>query len=286
MGGGVVLHKVIGMSGKLTGFIVADLRARLGRETPTLTLPALAAHYGTSLTPARRAVALLVAEGVLRRGDGGRLEVARRPRAGATPAPPADTEQALTREVIAAGLRGDGPLREEVTAARLGVGRTVLRQLLHRLAGLGLVEHLPRRGWRPRPIDPAALDEYLHVRALLEAEALRLAWPRLDSTALRGMIEGNEEGRLDNRLHAYIIGQAGNRYLDDFFARHGAYYSAILDHAAPEAGVVEAMAGQHRAILRAMLAGERERAEALLIDHIRGQAPVVRGLITPGRGGP
>jgi len=269
------------MAGKLTEFIADDLRARLGRgEAVTLTLPALATHYASSLTPARLAVALLVEEGVLRRGDGGRLEVARRPRRRTAPTPPADVERLLTREVIAAGLRGDGsPLREEAAAARLGVGRTVLRQLLHRLAGLGLVEHLPRRGWRPRPFDAADLEAYLHVREVLEREALRLAWPRLEPAALRGMIEGNEEGRLDNRLHGYILGLAANRYLPEFFEREGAYYAALFDHAAPAAGVVEAMAGQHRAILRAMLAGEQGRAEALLAAHIRGQGPIVRGLI-------
>jgi len=54
----------------LTDRIAADLRAHAVAGLPLpapLTLAGLAAHYGVSLTPIRRAAAALVEEGVLRR---------------------------------------------------------------------------------------------------------------------------------------------------------------------------------------------------------------------------
>src|SRR5579859_709819 len=150
------------MAETITDFIRRDLRARLQSKTDLpedLTLTALSERYRVSLTPVRLAVRDLVAEQVLVKRPNGRLAINphpdRRPgsaRAVEPPTPPpdlGDLESTFTTEVIRMSLRGDTAyLREETTAERLGVGRAVLRQLLNRLQGKGLIEHLPRRGWR------------------------------------------------------------------------------------------------------------------------------------------
>lgn len=281
-------------------YIERDLRARLGAgggPPEALTLHALSAHYGVSPTPVRHALKALIDQRVLRRRDNGRVEVdpssiARRPSnaeatAPARPRDAADVEAELTAEVIALGLRGEPvQLREEETAARYGVGRTVLRQVLGRLAGRGLIDHLPRRGWRVRTFDEADLTAYLRVREALEVEALDLARPHLDAREMRAMLLGNRRrpgggpDRLDNSLHRYLVEKSGNRYLREFFDGPGAYYTALFDYAAPEARVVAAMARQHRLILRAMIAGDWRRARRALTAHIRAQLPIVRAVMT------
>ena len=285
------------MSETITDYIKQDIKSRLragGGLPDKLTLTALSAHYNVSLTPVRLAVQELVDEDVLRKQRNGRMEV--NPDAldvvrSAVDAPPpsrpgdtTDAEAALATEIIQLSLRGGAEgeyLREEATAERLGVGRTVLRQLLNRLAGQGLIEHLPRRGWRVRPFDAAEMNSYLQVRESLELKALELARPRLEPADLERMLHGNEPGtaRLDNDLHRYLIDKAGNRFIREFFERHGRYYSTLFDYAAPEANVVKTMARQHRTILRALLARDWRAARKALVQHIRAQRPIVRRLL-------
>lgn len=275
------------MQETLAARIERDLRecARRGAPPPSpLTLHALAGHYGVSPTPVRRAVDSLVRDGVLRRRPNGRLEAAS-VETSLADAPPPDTvaddwEARLTREVVLRGLRGEtGYLREEAVAARHGVGRTVLRQAFHRLAGRGLLEHVPRCGWRVRAFDAADMDAYLAAREALELTALDLALPRLDPADLREMRDANAGVRVDNRLHAYLIERSGNAYVRDFFDRHGLYYAFLFDYAAPEVDFQSEAAAQHRAILDALLDGDGAAARAALSRHIRAQRPVMLRLL-------
>ena len=278
----------------ITQFIAQDLRARLrsGEAAPgALTLHALSAHYGVSLTPVRLALKALIGERVLTKGENGRVEPGPAasggdPAAGRATRPPeaSDLESTLAAEVIASGLRGEADyLREEETAARLGVGRTVLRGVLSRLAGKGLLEHLPRRGWRVRAVDEGDLIAYLKVREALELKALDLARPHLDRAAMKGMLRANRRTPggplLDNSIHRHLVEKAGNRYIREFFEGPGAYYTTLFDYAAPEARVVAAMARQHRALLRALIAGDWPLARLTLKSHIRAQLPIVRAVM-------
>jgi DNA-binding GntR family transcriptional regulator len=284
------------MSETITDYIQHDLKARLrsGAGLPEkLTLAAIAQHYRVSLTPVRLAVGQLIAERVLRKQANGRMEVnlellqqlpAVDPRSfPERPAGTTEIEAVLTGELIHLSLRGRAePLREEATAERFGIGRTVLRQLLNRLAGKGLVEHLPRRGWRVRPFDEDEMCAYLQVRESLELKALELARPHLKNADLQRMLRGNRRGttpRLDNALHRYLVDKAGNRYIQEFFDRHGIYYATLFDYAAPETNVVRAMAHQHCTILQALIDRDWQSARRALAHHIRSQRPIVRRLL-------
>jgi DNA-binding GntR family transcriptional regulator len=256
-------------------------------------LAALSQLYRVSLTPVRLAVRDLVAEELLIKQPNGQLAINRNPNRRPGPnesiEPPSrppdlsEVERAFTAEVIRMSLRGDmAYLREEVTAQRLGVGRAVLRQLLNRLQGKGLIEHLPRRGWRVRPFDEDDMLAFLEIRVSLELKALELAKPHLVRTELEAMLRGNlpsTEPRLDNTLHRYLIEKSGNFYLGDFFNRHGFYFTVLFDYAAPEARVTAVMARQHRQILRALIARDWPKARKALAHHIRSQRPVLRRLL-------
>jgi len=282
--------------------IAEDLRARIraGALPDGLTLAALSKHYGVSFTPIRAAVNQLVAQRYLGKQANGRLRVPKRRSTSAIVAarvkPPATIESweaALTREVIHRSLRGDASyLREEATAAQFEVGRTAMRQAFSRLAGKGLLKHVPRYGWRVQPFSTDDLQAYLEVRETLELKALDLAKRRLDPADLRRMLLGNpqtgstEPPRLDNQLHAYLIEKAENGYIRDFFDRHGLYYTALFDHAAPEARAVAEMAAQHRQILKALIDQDWPRARQALSHHIRSQQPIIEKLLRQLQGNP
>src|SRR5262249_39044701 len=139
-----------------------------------------------------------------------------------------EIEQALLQDILRTSLSGQEEyLREEATAERFGIGRTLVRQVLGRLAGKGLIEHLPNRGWLVRRYDEAEMIAYLQVRESLELKALDLARRKLVKADIKRMLAGNrperdnDTGRLDNNLHRYIIDKADNRFIRDFFERNG-----------------------------------------------------------------
>ena len=270
--------------------IAEDLRLRLAEGLPEegLTLSSLAAEYKVSVTPVRRAVGALVEEGLLARAENGRVtlpgggstprRMARAPQRPVTP----DLEGALAAEILEGSLRGSLRfLREETTAQRFGVSRTVVRQVLSRLAGRGFLLYLPRRGWQVRVLDEADMLAYLDVREVMELRALDLAAGRLEREVLERMLAGNDPaaGTIDNDLHGYLIERADNPYIADFFERHAPFYHAIFDAAAPGARLTREMAVQHQDILRALIGEDWEAARRALVDHIRAQLPVVRRLM-------
>lgn len=287
------------MNQTITDFIREDLKGRIQTDhaLPTkLTLPHLAEHYRVSLTPVRLAVNALLAEQVLLKQPNGRLQVNPAKAASDTACAPAseaprpasrrDWEAVFVREILRESLRGQGAyLREEAMAQRFGIGRTVLRQAFHRLAGKGLLTHIPRRGWQVRTFDEADMRAYLIAREALELTALELARPHLIAADLERMLAGNAPDsaganpHLDNNLHRYFIEKSGNAYIQDFFDRHGLYYTVLFDFAAPEAHVMNEMASQHREILTALLANDWTRAREALAEHIRAQHPVVKRLM-------
>lgn len=284
------------MAAKLATHIERDLRNRLqsGDVPKRLALAVLAAEYGVSTTPVRRAISRLVADGYVLKDEAGRLSAnPTKVGAGGTadlpdaPPTPTDWDQALIQEIMHASL-GTQPvyLREMGLADRHGVGRSIIRQALMRLAGAGLVEHVPRRGWLVRPLRERDVLAYLAVREVLELKALDLAREQLRQRELQRLLRANPlpvPGRapvLNNELHQYIIDRSGNRYIREFFAQPvSRYYTALFDFATPEVSVVAGQGVRHRRILEALLAEDWEGARRELSAHIRSQADVLRTLL-------
>ncbi len=88
-------------------YIRGDLQAHIAAGGPLpapLTLDGLSGHYGVSMTPIRRAVRELIADGYLRRRENGRLAVnSRRLGRPAKNQPPAPLRPATTPARSAAG---------------------------------------------------------------------------------------------------------------------------------------------------------------------------------------
>ncbi len=287
----------------LSSTIESDMAQKISGGTLAvrpLTLAALASHYNVSITPVRQAVDQLIARGLIIRQSNGRLCAADVAGGDAPVVPEAHVEPStealephLLRQILHLSLQQQEIyVREEATAVSLGVSRTIIRQLFSKFAVQGLMQHVPRCGWKVQALDNADMLQYLEAREAIEVAALDLAIPKLDPAVLRSMHAANIEkadgrdggdGALDNRLHAYLLELAGNRYLRTFIETYGAYYTLVFDVAAPGAHVIADMAQQHLAILSGLLEERWDDARDALRAHIRAQAQVVAACIEDAR---
>jgi len=280
----------------LKQYIKQDLAIRVlsGEESPnSLTLDRLSARYNVSITPVREAVSELLAEGVLQRDGGRRLTAGQRKlpdyaqSESSRPTTPEERFEMVSRGLVRLSIKGEPILlREQATAEEYDLSRTAIRQIFHRLASDGLLEHRPRRGWRLRPFRQDDLDSYIEIRVTLERKALDLAKHRLLEEDLIEMLERNrfpeneqEAPEIDDGFHTYLIAKAENSYIADFFARQGKYYEMLFDWEALDRAAALQTVEQHREILESLIARDWEAAADRLENHIRHNHPVLRQLL-------
>ncbi|TVQ26822.1 MAG: GntR family transcriptional regulator [Spirochaetaceae bacterium] len=278
----------------IAAYISQDLRHRIrtGATLPSqLSLTDLSRHYDVSLTPVREAIQTLIDEGYLRKHTSRRITV--NPEmvgiAGADertglPQKPPNWESVLLDEVMHATLSlMPIYLREADLAAKLGVGRSIIRGSFSRFAGAGLLDHVPRKGWRVHPVRVDDVESYLQVREALELTALEAAKPNIERAEVLGLLKGDNHA-LDDTPHRYIVSKSGNQYIERFFDQYVArYYTRLLHYAAPEAHVADEMAAEHDEILRAILDRDWSKARDVLSRHIRGQRSVLETVLIASR---
>ncbi len=270
----------------VANYIKDDLAAQLksGWDLPIqLTLESLAGHYNVSLTPVRTAVAELIDEGLLEKGKNHRLAAPTPRRKGTRtrrepklPEPPRDLYEVIASDLVQLNLQGEPIyLREEATAEKYDISRSAIRNILHRQAGEGVLDHIPRRGWRLRPFRQDDLQAFNEVRVGLELMALELARPKLDAGELKRILDLNEPQvssgaslSVDESLHEYLISTAGNSYIKDFFDRHGRYYRLLFEWEDHDQDVAIETMRQHREILNALLKKNWSAAKKALSHHI------------------
>lgn len=277
---------------KISEYIEKDLIDKIRHNGPLpekLTLASVASMYEVSLTPVRTAFENLIESQFILKGANGRLCLNPKKRSKSSAkknnAPPRlpkeDLDSKIAEDVINLSVQG-GPtyLREESAAQRYDVGRTVIRQAFNRLAGSGLIEHVPRRGWQVHPYREQDLLDYIDVRETLELKALSLARKRLEPHRLEEFIIANSpdsdgKPQLDNKLHQYWIELSDNRYIQKFFAQNGIYFTYLFDYSTEAIADLEDKAAEHRSILRSLLKKDWKAANNALSQHIRAQKPNV-----------
>jgi len=139
-------------------------------------------------------------------------------------APSAPRLAGKIREAILRGVYPSGvKLRQEELAATLGCSVIPLREALHTLASEGLIEFLPNRGARVRPISSKEMREMAEVRSALAAQGFRQAWPNMKPATLakaRAILHRMEKARdpvmrvrLYADFHEAILAPAQRPYL-------------------------------------------------------------------------
>ena len=182
---------------------------------------------------------------------------------------------------------------------RYGVGQTPLREALNRLTADGLVECRDQRGFLVPGVSEGELRELTRTRCWLEEQALRESMAAATEAWEEGVVLAHHRLARASRtedaagwearhraFHGALIAHCGSRWLIGFCGqltdRHQRYR-----HLARRAEPARDVAGEHAAIVAAVMARDADLAVSRLVAHYEATVAVILdgGPIVPGTGG-
>ena len=171
---------------------------------------------------------------------------------------------------------------ERSIAERFGLNRSTARRLLLQFEGEGILECLPKRGYRRVDYSKTTLRTYYIIRSAIECEALRLAQERAtreDILRLMLILEDADkvlaEKRysdfppLDSAFHHALVSAAHDVFLQKM-------YNLIVIQTTPAVLPPPELAvgaqRTHRQVFEALRAGHADKAAKILHDKHFGNA--------------
>jgi DNA-binding GntR family transcriptional regulator len=186
----------------------------------------------------------------------------------------------IKRKIITLELPPLAVIDERALMDELDLGRTPIREALHRLATEQLVTIVPRRGMFVADTSITDLHKIYEVRVVLETHCARLAAERATPAQVARMEETLDELRslgpsdadaimaVDRRFHKSLYQCSQNEFLIEPLERLHALslrlWYIILNQIVDVGGAVE----EHRLVAEAVKQGDSDKAEALIRDQL------------------
>jgi DNA-binding GntR family transcriptional regulator len=187
----------------------------------------------------------------------------------------------IKQDIIFGRLRPRERLIEDDLSTRFGASRHLIRSAFSDLEKLGLVTRRPNKGAIVRDFSPREVEEMYEMRALLQAEAIR----RIPLPADRALIDqleaihdqyceavdGHDLKRvctLNNEFHHTMFSACNNGYLAGMIQRVWVETLGIRCYAIGDPVLLVRSRSEHRKMLDALKAGERNKLVQLCVEHI------------------
>ena len=197
------------------------------------------------------------------------------------PASLADKAYTAIREMIVSlRLRPGAVINERSLVESLGIGRTPVREALHRLSRERLVEVYPRRGMFVTSVEIRDLASLCEVRSVLESHAAELAAKRAsgeERDGLKALIDEldlheplDQPGLMafDERIHRAVYRCAHNAFLAQTLDEYYVLALRIWHLALDQARTLDAAVQSHRPLLAAIVDGDAEAAGRIMRRHV------------------
>lgn len=172
-------------------------------------------------------------------------------------------------------------------AAQLGVSNSPVREAMMELAGKGLLEVVPNRGFRVVEMTDADRQEVYNLRLMVEVPAVvevaRQGLAADDEPELRRLLEqvlaaadsGNLRNYLDadQSLHMRIVALLGNRRLYGIVENLRDQSRVRGSYRLTERGMLAQSAQEHIPIVEALIAGDAGAVQSLMVEHLAYACP-------------
>lgn len=196
----------------------------------------------------------------------------------------------LKRSIVDGDYKPGQRLRALRLARELKMSRTPVKEALGRLEQEGLVRREINLGYIVRGLSVNEILGLYRVREVLEVEAAREAFNRIDDRALSEMMKTlefaerllkrrrfNEFLRANRRFHKLIVACTGNTVLEEVLNNLDARFwsiGTVVVSKYPQRS--EEIRQENRAILDAFAARDSIQIEAAVKAHVRGAADAVK----------
>ena len=205
----------------------------------------------------------------------------------------------LRDAIVSGAFHPNQRLVEADLARMLGAGRTTIRAALVRLDQEGLVVREPNRGARVRLVTEKEALEIEQVRSSLEQLVVRHAAERAGESDLADLrailaemsrlVEAGDplgyselNGRFHQRIWRIADHEVASRLLFNLKSQSIRFqYRTILEPGRPRHSLEE-----HRKIVEALAAGDPDRAEAVMREHLNHVVETLKAAITRNHQGP
>lgn len=184
--------------------------------------------------------------------------------------------QSLMKQIISGERKAGEKLTEDGLCHLFGISRTPAREALVKLDRDGLVERLPRNGWRISIPSRQQVCQMFECRREIECLALRRAFGRIPVSELTELkellLDSNQDLKersfaADEQFHGLVADYCGNDYLKEILNRlrrqTAPYRFFRTDCFAPDELLQERLA-----LVEAVLSGDIEDAVSKLSEHI------------------
>ena len=192
-----------------------------------------------------------------------------------------EVAERLRQRIFAHELTPGDWIDEQKLAEQYGISRTPLREALKVLAAEGLVDLKPRRGCYVTEISRQDIDDIFPLMAMLEGRcafiAVQLAKPEdiRDLKAIHEKLElAAKESRIDaffeanQEFHRRIQELTNNRWLLSVIQDLRKVLKLSRLHSLSLEGRLQQSLEEHRVIMAAFEAGDAEKAEKSMHDHL------------------
>ncbi len=183
----------------------------------------------------------------------------------------------LRKAILSRELKEGEELTLEGTAQMIGVSSTPVREAFQILARDGLIKLRPNKGAIVLGVNEKTIRDHYETRALLEAEtAARASEKERDISSIIAAYELSEKAMKENdtatysdcnqAFHMGIWEIAGNKKMQDILSSLWNGFS--MGHRITEEEYAKISIAEHRQILDALIAHDRELARSRMYRHI------------------
>lgn len=194
----------------------------------------------------------------------------------------------LRMRIISGELKPGDRISERDISRELNISTTPIKEAIRGLETAGLLITLPRKGTMVSEFAKQNLSQLSTLRSALEGVAANLAAENMDEDAVKrlellldeteGLIDSDNVGQVESfnrEFHETITKYSNNQYLIQLIETQRSFNQGFRHGGLRERDGREQSLQEHRAILDAVKAGNRELAETLMRNHIRRSAEYV-----------
>lgn len=188
----------------------------------------------------------------------------------------------LQNDILNGKYQPGESLVETKLSEEMGVSRTPIREAIRQLELEGLVQSFPNKGVVVTGISAKDIEDIYTIRMMIEGLAARWAVEKITPEELSELEETVELEefytfrndtehllKLDSRFHDIIFKASKSRPLMHTLSTFHHYIQRARNLSICSPGRAQKVLDEHKAILKAIMDKDPEKAEKLTIEHIR-----------------